>query len=125
MVINLTRNEVLNLMQELPVNYWFQPVLLQELATQQETPLGGRTRPVRAVEPLVAPVIAQEPTGACEWECYGLTCGKNTYDNRYCADHTDKVCSVCQNPATHGCNVELQFVCGGPLCPAHTRCKGH
>lgn len=33
-----------------------------------------------------------------------------------CAEHTDKKCVSCGEPATHECAATEQFVCGAPLC---------
>lgn len=117
MTIELTRTQVLNLMGELPVNHWFQENLLTELATMRQKTYEN----VPPVLNIPAPFVA---TGTCEWECYGQLCGKPAR-NGYCEWHEDKKCGVCGAKATHGCNVELQFVCDGPLCPAHKRCAGH
>lgn len=36
-----------------------------------------------------------------------------------CADHADKTCRVCGDPATGGCEATFGLVCGAPLCDDH------
>lgn len=44
-------------------------------------------------------------------------CGKPTINNsNYCAEHSDKKCSVCGDQATHDCPTASSLMCGAPLC---------
>jgi hypothetical protein len=61
-----------------------------------------------------------EVTG-CPWEHYGMYCNRPTENGKtYCPVHDGKKCSQCDRQSTHGCPVELQFVCGEPLCEQHS-----
>jgi hypothetical protein len=126
MTIMFTRDKVLTLMAELPVNHWLQEDLMKELI-QFNTDVELPTVPQRIVEQVqnvIYPGI-EAKEGECAWECYGFVCKKDVVDaTHFCADHVAKNC-FCGRPATHGCNVELQFVCGGPLCNEHRCCAGH
>lgn len=61
----------------------------------------------------------------CTWELYGQKCNeesvmsvmynKKTY--HLCESHSKERCTKCHKQAVHGCPMELQFVCGEPLCP--------
>lgn len=58
------------------------------------------------------------PQGCRFTPTYSTTrCGGDTeHGNAYCPKHRDEQCASCGAQATHGCNMELQFVCGSPLC---------
>lgn len=131
MSFNLTRNEVLNLMQVLPAEHWFQTQLLDSLTEVKPV---IKTAPVVAPVPKVATFEREEvhkserteanSVGKCVWECYGWVCNLATANGQLCDKHADKKC-FCGAQATHGCNMELQFVCGGPLCAEHRSCARH
>lgn len=127
MTIALTRDKVLTLMRELPTNHWFQTELMEELIqlnNATETTTVTRIHEPVHEENIIYPGGTVD-TGECVWETYGFVCRKNTVDGtKFCTDHAHKKC-FCGAPATHGCNVELQFVCGGPLCEAHRMCNTH
>lgn len=36
-----------------------------------------------------------------------------------CAQHGNKKCWKCGEPATYGCSMAWSFVCGNPCCPKH------
>lgn len=57
--------------------------------------------------------------GHCVWELYGYYCNKKVSADspiQLCEDHIENVCTKCGKQAIHGCPIELQFVCGEPLC---------
>lgn len=133
MTVIFNRDEVLNLMQELPVNHWLQDRLLQELVqfnTEVNVPVVENAPKVEAVtrgenETVVLFHNKTVAPGKCGWECYGVLCREDALeDNQFCNYHYNAVC-WCGNKATHGCDVELQFVCGGPLCNEHKACARH
>lgn len=111
--INFTRNEVLDLMKELPVNHWMQERLLDFLAVN--IPQAHINQTVTA--------------HTCEWQCYGIACGseedvvKVASGKFFCGQHTGLLCRKCGSPADHGCPEELQFVCGAPLCKNCNKCS--
>ncbi len=116
MTIDLTRNEVLDLMKELPVDHWLQVRLLDNLNV-------GAGQKIQTVAP------SFETAHNCEWMFYGMKCD-NTEDiiqvergRFFCGKHTGLICRKCGNPADHGCPEELQFVCGAPLCKNCTTCS--
>ena len=56
---------------------------------------------------------------SCIWECYGHKCGKEFVNkDNLCEQHSSAKC-WCGKQAYHGCNMELQFICGRPLCEEH------
>lgn len=66
-------------------------------------------------------VEAQPAPSSCGYrEPYGSAC-----DNPYPCQHHARPCSVCGDPATHGCTVAGSMVCGFPLCDDHPTCTGH
>lgn len=115
--IDFTRDEILDLMKELPVNHWLQNRLLDGLTVDR---LKRPAYIARTVPDVVNPVA--ETGKRCEWVFYGLQCEtvknvtKNVTGKFFCTEHTGLVCQKCGDPADHGCPEELQFVCGAPLC---------
>lgn len=140
MGFTLTRNEVLDLMQELPAEHWLQVKLLAALTDATvKTPVAAKPAPAKKAIEKTLPVAEDfeinnqvhvstrtpaNSAGKCRWECYGWVCNKTAVEREMCAEHVKKTC-YCGAPATHGCNVELQFVCGGPLCDKHRACARH
>ena len=62
----------------------------------------------------------------CKYSCYGVPC-KTPFVNEegFCETHAGEQC-WCGKQAVEGCSMELQFVCGRPLCEEHAdRCPAH
>ena len=130
MTINLTQKQILNLMQELPEEHWFQPILLEDLNEKVGVVVKQpEVKPANTFEfppPYKYLGGKKPPKGAneCQWGTYGCYCGAETEPSKeFCNYHT-KTCTVCGDEAVKGCPMEYQFVCGAPICAKHEHCKG-
>lgn len=124
MSINLTRKEVLDLMSELNDNHWLQNRLLTELNNINQDNTRSVNSYVSDIDITVS-TRSQQNIRGCHWEFYGNYCNRpTTGDSLFCEHHSNKRC-FCGDLAGHGCPVELQFVCGSPLCGNHRTCKSH
>lgn len=134
MKIEMSRKEILELMQELSEDHWMNERLTNALA---EINFRANNNFMENTAVLVKPKVKVEKPfpkvkedksilhsinhvyGRCSWETYGYYCNKKVPDNHIfelCDEHIDERCSKCGKQAVHGCPVELQFVCGEPLC---------
>lgn len=140
MAINLTSEQILDLMREFGVKHWFYKDLLTELNTLAIESPSVEAYSVKAFEKttsdfrveaenqLPAPAaIAVNNTNQCLYEMYGNRCTEAQAKDGFCVKHMETVCSEpdCDNQMTHGCPTELQFVCGAPLCGEHGSCLSH
>jgi hypothetical protein len=142
MAINLNRNEVLSLMKELDPEHWIQgrllieivlmdranePVEVAKISSNLSEPIKIQKTSTEAISETDAPKELKQ----CKHSTYGYRCRKES-ENEYCEDHLNKLCTtpdalgnVCGKQSDHGCPEELQFVCGTPCCPEHSRCGRH
>lgn len=118
-MLHLNREEILNLMVELPETHWLQNKLWAELTTLQNP---APQTPTYTPTPTTVPPVTGNIVN-CLWEDYGYRCNALGTVNGYCRYHTTKTCAICGKKATHGCPVELQFICGTPLCADHRQCQ--
>lgn len=138
MAIELTRNQVLDLMKDLEPSHWLQKSLLVELNNLSSNSA------VKASESFCSPKVlgrfdelASEMSietaieasdidqTQCKWQTYGYRC-TNSSNADFCEEHR-LVCreAGCDNMADHGCPCEMQFVCGAALCSSHSSCSDH
>lgn len=62
---------------------------------------------------------AMDESGLCTFsEAWRGRCGKKGFP--HCPEHAILRCVKCKAQATHSCAETSQFVCGEPLCDAHT-----
>lgn len=134
MAIELTRNQVLDLMKDLEPGHWLQELLLVELADFATTSLTKKVKPLYSskISETLDKLASEAPVNApkdelqqCNWQTYGHRCTTESHED-FCKEHR-RVCreSGCNNMADHGCPCELQFVCGAALCSTHTSCSDH
>lgn len=150
--VDLTRNEIVELLKEFPESHWMTPRLVDALV---ESTNRSNESFLKNSAVLIKPksknndehmlsnsekqktnldVIADNAEKSnkidknhCAWELYGHYCNKKVNDDsiQLCPEHIVKKCEKCGRQAVHGCPEELQFVCGEPLCEyCHHRSTG-
>lgn len=135
MAIQVTRSEVLSLMNSLRADHFLQDRLAEEMIRLNHTSSNDTNRfNLAATDTEPAPIfvrIEAETHVECKYSFYGHPC-REVAANDFCEEHLgiecsyrDEVGSICRKQIDHGCPVELQFVCGSPLCPDHRTCKTH
>lgn len=144
MKIEMNRKEILELMQELSEEHWMNERLTNALAEinsranndfMENTavlvkPKNSKTKfvdheyvkeSITAFERVVeyAEKSGRIDTGHCAWETYASYCNKTVKEGsrfQLCDEHIREKCSKCGSKAFLSCPIELQFVCGEPLC---------
>lgn len=139
MAINLTSEQILDLMRELGSSHWLYGDLLAELNTLAVQPpvepysieafeKSASDFRAEVVEPLKSSdTIVANKSKTCLYEVYGHQCVAVQAKDGFCLEHMETVCREpgCENQMTHGCPTEMQFVCGAPLCNEHRSCSDH
>ena len=130
MTINLSRDEVLDLMKELPATHWFQEKLIADLTEKNKFASSPTGLLIKAFNEIPRPLYldgTQAGAGECHWDQgSSVVCGHTADAGEFCQYHTGRACRNCGDVATHSCPEPLTaFVCGADLCDRCQNCRTH